>query len=50
MFIADEFVMVEIFEVHNGGGGVKKIKCKVIKAQRYLKLLFELDFHVFSLH
>jgi hypothetical protein len=24
MFIGDEFVMVEIFEVHSGGHGVKK--------------------------
>jgi hypothetical protein len=24
MFIGDEFVMVEIFEVHSGSGGVEK--------------------------
>jgi hypothetical protein len=29
MFIGDEFVMVEIFEVHSGGDGVKKQNAKL---------------------
>jgi hypothetical protein len=29
LFIGDEFVMVEIFEVHSGGGGVKKQNAKL---------------------